>query len=508
MPTFADQWNAHPPADIVLSRYAKVITISGPTDDVREVDDAAEQSDEDYEMEDVAALTVVNDVRDVRAGWQQYKSDDQQQYGQWGDAMEIDYESSSGAGATKMVVDTNILLSYLDRLRDMYDILCASESTAMLELVIPGIVLQELDFQTKSARARKPELQNLAQTATHWLLTQVLQRRAGEPSIVRVQRDHETYVGDLSWKTSRASNDDLILDCCQYFSRAPPSIYLLTNDVNLSVKAEAHDIYTLDRHHLRDPRKFIADFVSHGMDLPLANDRAPPGRAFSGNNDGAHDGAHAYGRPAHHHSHHSRSNHDTQRQHDLPNDIAAHTPPQTPESTRKSSLRTKQQASASILSEPLPGSSHTDMDVDIADMNGPRRTLEALHALFLEYLATYLPAEVASFLTLPRGKKPSSDVLPAGWQSWSPQKCFKMLQQATPLKPPSRPLEWTCVLAFTARPGESGYRANGGSVGDWRKASFMLHLVNEAYSIECLNLQALNNLVQTMESIIGLPVAK
>ncbi|KZO98032.1 hypothetical protein CALVIDRAFT_554113 [Calocera viscosa TUFC12733] len=370
-------------------------------------------------MEDAAALTIVNDVRDVRQDWQQYKSSDNQQQEQWGDAMDIDYESSNeGHGSVKMVIDTNVLLSYLDRLKDISDILREFASTSLLEFVIPGIVLQELDAQAKHSRAAKPELQNLAQAATRWLLNQIKDRKSGKPAVVRMQRDHETYVSDLSWKTSRAIS-----------------------------------VLSIDMHY---ERRVTGHTNGH-----------PPSS----------------------------------------NGAASYTPPHTPESSRKP-LETAVGTGPPL--SPTGLSNNIAVDVEMADGNDPRRSLEALHALFLDYLSTYLPAEVISFLTLARSsdrdrRHPSHNGgPPEGWQSWSPQKCLKELQQARPIKRPSKPIEWTCLSAFTAKPGESGYRANGGSVGDWHKAISMLHLVGEAYALDCLNVEALNKLAHLMASAAGL----
>ncbi|EJU06265.1 hypothetical protein DACRYDRAFT_112999 [Dacryopinax primogenitus] len=484
MPTFADQWNAHVPADIVLSRHAKIITISGATDEVREVDDDGHKFDwsGDCEMEDAEALNVVDDVRNVREEWEQYRSNDPDY---WEDAMDIDYESTGGHDAIRMVIDTNILLSYLDRLKEVHDILRDAGMLNMIELVIPGIVLEELDAQHKRPHPSKPELRESAGAATRWLLGEIKRRKSGEPSMIRVQKDGETHIDNISWKISTANNDDIILDCCQYFAKSANKIYLMTDDVNLSTKAEANDIRTLNRYDLRSAHSFVEHFVPNALTIN-PNGHHSPNRQKQNGVKGKQEHDHA----SHHHSRATAKA--STKQHAGPKDNVSKT----------SSLP------GGKLDRPAPtfpihsGTKNPMEDVDLGVQPDPPCSPGDLHKLFLEYLTEYLPAETVSTL-----RKLESE--PSNWQSWSSKACIEELKQARPSRPPPAPIEWTCLLAFCARPGESGYRANGGGRGDWEKAIRMLRLVGETYGLSvCLGDASLQNLEKMMLSSMGLVVSR
>ncbi|KAJ7498800.1 PIN domain-containing protein [Mycena latifolia] len=135
-----------------------------------------------------------------------------------------------------LVVDTNILLSYLKLLQQFVrDVELAKLS---ILVIIPGAVLNELDGLKKSDRKGW-----FARRASEWMLEKVKERRS-----VRVQATQETLKPSRNWRIRQPGepfgergNDELILDCCLYFRRRFPTV-LLSEDKNLSAEAISHDV--------------------------------------------------------------------------------------------------------------------------------------------------------------------------------------------------------------------------------------------------------------------------
>ncbi|TFK55990.1 hypothetical protein OE88DRAFT_1804774 [Heliocybe sulcata] len=141
-----------------------------------------------------------------------------------------------------LVLDTNVLLGHLDLIRRFTaDIEQVNLSVA---IIIPGIVVHELDSQKNRAR-----LSWFARSASTWILEKFRQRKS-----VRGQSHSETCMPSGSWKKwdkqsyfdSGGINDDLILDCCLYFhERQGLPVVLCTGDHNLILKAQPQGIPAL-----------------------------------------------------------------------------------------------------------------------------------------------------------------------------------------------------------------------------------------------------------------------
>ncbi|KAI0251273.1 PIN domain-containing protein [Lactifluus subvellereus] len=150
-----------------------------------------------------------------------------------------------------LVVDTNILLHQLDALQQ-FVIDIEQHLPFTLQIIIPGIVISELDGQ----KTRNDKVAWAARLASTWLLEKVKERR-----LVKGQTHEETCKASGTWNVKDVSvsvsqreselNDDLILDCCQYFARRPQQggvvrhVALCSGDKNLCVKAESVGIRTL-----------------------------------------------------------------------------------------------------------------------------------------------------------------------------------------------------------------------------------------------------------------------
>ncbi|KAJ6515774.1 PIN domain-containing protein [Mycena sanguinolenta] len=135
-----------------------------------------------------------------------------------------------------LVVDTNVLL---EKQRLLEEFVRSVEKAALpIIVIIPGVVLHELDGQKKSDR-----LGWFARQASTWILEKVKEKS----KTVRVQREKETCKSSGSWKIRQPeepigrSNDALILDCCMYF-RAKFPTRLCSADKNLCTESETEDI--------------------------------------------------------------------------------------------------------------------------------------------------------------------------------------------------------------------------------------------------------------------------
>lgn len=100
-------------------------------------------------------------------------------------------------------------------------------------LVVPGIVIQELDGLKKDDDRRAKS----ARQASRWLLGEVQKRR-----VVKGQANEDTCKLSGNWKLTGGeviqSNDEFISDCCQYYYRQQLRTYLCTGDVNLRISVE------------------------------------------------------------------------------------------------------------------------------------------------------------------------------------------------------------------------------------------------------------------------------
>ena len=135
-----------------------------------------------------------------------------------------------------LVLDTNFILSHLSFVSQLVIIL---KDQPELQLVIPYVVLQELDGlkSYKGIEPSKKKLADCAKQANHLLYTS-LQSKLG---CIRGQTLREV-VG----LQEKAKGDDLILDCCLYFKQFEAcTVYLLSNGI-LSINVVSYvsiDIY-------------------------------------------------------------------------------------------------------------------------------------------------------------------------------------------------------------------------------------------------------------------------
>ncbi|XP_063901666.1 uncharacterized protein LOC135121282 isoform X2 [Zophobas morio] len=150
-----------------------------------------------------------------------------------------------------IVWDTNVLLSHLSLIVKLKASLFVPKKNSKTLLIIPWIVLTELD---KLKSSRKEDVAVQARMATRTLL----QWFQVKDPLVRGQTIYET---EQLVDCTVESADDRILQCCLYFLKkksfqssnkansvvaVPETVILVTNDRNLSVKALVHGIQVCD----------------------------------------------------------------------------------------------------------------------------------------------------------------------------------------------------------------------------------------------------------------------
>ncbi|BGP28620.1 hypothetical protein JCM10296v2_000356 [Rhodotorula toruloides] len=165
--------------------------------------------------------------------------------------------SWSPEGGPVAVVDTNVLISHLALLREFVELASRLPPSSRPVLLVPHIVLLELDgLKTSSrstdtysnngssARARS-SISTLARSATNWLLGELSGSRKN--GVVRGQRKAETLLPlDERGKPFGENNDSLVLDAVLYQreQRAATRVVLLTDDRNLQLRATVEHVET------------------------------------------------------------------------------------------------------------------------------------------------------------------------------------------------------------------------------------------------------------------------
>lgn len=150
------------------------------------------------------------------------------------------------------MIDTNILINHLLVLKQALSRINADISRLNVVMLVPGIVVSELDYQKNSARG----VANESRKASSWLASEI----GNELSRIRGQAYTQTMLPSGDWRQRsgvgtasnltvypsswtqanllQLSNDELILDCCKYFAHVKrKDVLLCTADNNLAVQA-------------------------------------------------------------------------------------------------------------------------------------------------------------------------------------------------------------------------------------------------------------------------------
>ncbi|KIO12699.1 hypothetical protein M404DRAFT_959495 [Pisolithus tinctorius Marx 270] len=169
---------------------------------------------------------------------------------------DVEMEGSLSEQSTIIVIDTNILLEFLDVLQTF--VLDIEQQKLPVLLIIPGVVIYELD-----SLKNRDGLSWFARRASTWLLSKVKERRT-----VKGQALGETCKASRNWKKrepgeelcTERTNDSLILDCCQYFCHQRRT-FLCSKDKILAVEAESTGIPTIFPHR----SSFCSRDIAHAV---------------------------------------------------------------------------------------------------------------------------------------------------------------------------------------------------------------------------------------------------
>ncbi|GAA6063626.1 hypothetical protein JCM10212_000127 [Sporobolomyces blumeae] len=171
---------------------------------------------------------------------------------------ELGASGEEATGGTVVVIDTNILISHLQLVQSFAALAASIPIPHRPTLLVPHIVLRELDGLKTSSRSTDvagttnrrtavASIATLARAATNWLLAAISSsRESDEPPRVRGQRKSETLVSQHV-RPSGENNDSLVLDAALYFVHHGARVVLLSNDNNLRLRAkfegvEAHAV--------------------------------------------------------------------------------------------------------------------------------------------------------------------------------------------------------------------------------------------------------------------------
>lgn len=155
-------------------------------------------------------------------------------------ANDVEMKPPPSESGVYLVVDTNILLGYYEALRTFVEDVEKTEVPVVV--VVPGIVVQELDRQKNREKLAWP-----ARRASGWLLEKMQSQK-----VVKVQATEETCKPSKNWRTKirmdelhiseDMMNDHLILDCAQYYLMQGRETKVCSADNNVRIIAQSQGI--------------------------------------------------------------------------------------------------------------------------------------------------------------------------------------------------------------------------------------------------------------------------
>ncbi|KAF6762320.1 PIN domain-containing protein [Ephemerocybe angulata] len=183
-------------------------------------------------------------------------------------ANDVDMQPPPSEWGRYIIMDTNILLGHYEALRTFVEDI--EKLSAPILVVVPGIVVQELDRQKNRDKLAWP-----ARRASGWLLEKVRAKKG-----VKVQATEETCKPSGNWRTRMDGeltmsedmmNDHLIIDCAEHFQRrfGAGHTFLCSADNNLGIIANAQGlpIITPPRRGLWTSRDIAKS--AYGMESPV-----------------------------------------------------------------------------------------------------------------------------------------------------------------------------------------------------------------------------------------------
>ncbi|WFD01165.1 hypothetical protein MYAM1_003926 [Malassezia yamatoensis] len=170
------------------------------------------------------------------------------------------------------VLDTNVLLSKLETVQELFQLAFAASlhSSPILYMVIPHCVLEELDAMKHNQQRidSATSVSAAARNASRWLLESVQQQKNSylARNISRWALHVQTTATLDKLPMASLTNDQAIIALCSQLSERSANVLFITNDTNARTLAELQSISTLDLKHITQslspsnltPRRLLA----------------------------------------------------------------------------------------------------------------------------------------------------------------------------------------------------------------------------------------------------------
>ncbi|KAG8967618.1 hypothetical protein FRC03_009647 [Tulasnella sp. 419] len=274
--SYADAWNLQRKGPVYSGPVT--IVVDGLHEELVEIHEGMMLDDDCIEELTLDMSTVIQDIRFDRESWAGGERPTLEDAEEWKDALAMELDQPSelyGPESRLVVVDTNVLISLLPLCKSLVQIVNSSPALN-ITVIIPGIVIQELDglktsrkinIATRADGTQKHvEVSKLAREANNWLL----QKMKEGCRCIRVQKETDTPRRP-SWKVNRSglTNDDLILECTKFFAAwydiTSANVMILTNDKNLALKALTEGIRVLSPGPGSKTEDLISEIYLHAL---------------------------------------------------------------------------------------------------------------------------------------------------------------------------------------------------------------------------------------------------
>ncbi|KPV78295.1 uncharacterized protein RHOBADRAFT_50776 [Rhodotorula graminis WP1] len=335
--------------------------------------------------------------------------------------LDLPWELEGGsppAGGLVVVVDTNILIGHLPLLRDFVHLASSHLESHRPTLLIPHIVVAELDGLKNSSRVAEPtraasgaraqsSIAVLARAATNWLLD-VLEP-GNSSAVVRGQRKGETLFG-RGGPPRGENNDSLVLDAALFHAESGRAV-LLSDDRNLRLRATIEEVEALG--------------VDDGVDARRLLERLVPATAGS---PAATNGNHAPARPAlsPEHSRHSSTPKTPRRRPSSPPRRAPSppAPPLVPTPSRPSRIT---RTTSMELDPPTPPPLHASLGAPpLWPIQHPPDVFRNASTLVAHFVALQLYRHVFEHLRRTRAAEQGRWQVELGdWREWQARECVE-----------------------------------------------------------------------------------
>ncbi|KAF8591417.1 hypothetical protein K439DRAFT_894135 [Ramaria rubella] len=139
------------------------------------------------------------------------------------DSIDVDMVDDDSVAEIYLILDTNILIHHLDVLKQALSLVGADPIRLNMVMLIPGIVVSELDYQKKSTR----NIANESRKASDWLAREI----GNSGGRVKGQAYTQTMLPSGDWRQRSGVS---------FIVNPHRDVLLCTSDNNLAVQASAN----------------------------------------------------------------------------------------------------------------------------------------------------------------------------------------------------------------------------------------------------------------------------